>query len=170
MERQNSFKDIYNKKTLEFEDPEKILFPNLCLICGQPTDTKFSKTIHGRFTTKKSYRNNYLFSLPICISCQGKIEINTGLASKYGIIFINSIIISMIFAGIIIFLFTSYIMGLAGAILIISISVILYIKKTRDKIKLEDFIEIKIEEDIKDKIILTFKNTGYYASIEKLNQ
>lgn len=169
MEKHNSFKSKISSKTIELEDPNEILFPKMCLICGQTTGSKFKKKVYGSFTNRKSYKNNYNFSLPICISCQRKMKIKTGITTKYGIPILISMIIGLIFSGIIIYYISSYIMGLSVATLLITISIIYYLRKTMEKIKLDDYLKINIKQDVKDTIILTFRNNEYSQFIERIN-
>ncbi len=169
MEKHDQFKSENNLKTIEIEEPNEILFPKMCLICGQTTESKFNKKLQGSSISDKSYRNMYHFSLPICISCQRKMNLKTGITTKYGISILFSILSGLIAATLIIYFISSYVMGFAILGLLIAISTIYYLKKTKDKIKLDEYLKIIVRSDEKDTIELAFKNNEYSQFIERIN-
>ncbi|MBN1217252.1 MAG: caspase family protein [Candidatus Lokiarchaeota archaeon] len=169
MKNHNLIKNKLNLIGCELKEPIQILFPRICLICGQTTDSTYQKMLYGRFTIDKLYKNNYTLLLPICTACQSKMNIKKRLLTLYGLVIVISFILGLTISGMMIFFFCSYILGFSIAALLLIVSIIYCYSKIMNAIELKDYTEIHLISEEKDKIILRFRNIEYLNLVKKIN-
>jgi hypothetical protein len=158
-----------NLKTVEFKERDEILFPDMCIICGKTTDSRFEKRLYGKFVFEKPYKKNYNFSLPICSECKRRLKIKSGLNNIFGKLIVISVVIAII-SGIILGVFThSIIMPITILIISFLIPLFFYWRSTKDKLKLDNYFKIQLVPGQEDTIRLSFLNSEYTEFIKKTN-
>ena len=155
--------------TIELEERDQILFPDLCIICGKRTESRIEHRMQGKFIPNKSYRNTYEFKFPICNECGLRLKIKTGIKIIFGKLIIISIICGAI-VGLILGLLT-YSIAMALTIPLISflISLFFYFRSIKDKLHLEDYFNIVILPGQQDTIRFSFRNSQYAEFIKENN-
>ncbi len=153
---------------IKFQNAEQIIFPRICIICGNNTENQYNKTIIGSFELNKDYKEDYYLNLPVCVKCMNNIKIQTGFSNKNGKLILISSLIGLILAIAVYVLTYSIIFGLGLFLTLITISYLNYKAKTKNKVKLKDFLRIKLGED-KKTLTFDFLNKNYAQFIDDIN-
>lgn len=153
---------------VKFQNNEKIYFPKICIICGIDTENEYNKTIFGTFETSKDHKEDYYFSLPICNECKKVILKERDIFSKKVKILLISSIIGLIFALSIYFLTYSIFLSISLFAIVIIIPYLKYKSKIKYKIRLNNFLKIKLGVD-KKTLIFEFFNQNYSKYINEIN-
>ncbi|MBY8985462.1 MAG: hypothetical protein KGD65_10360 [Candidatus Lokiarchaeota archaeon] len=155
-------------KTIKFQDAEEILFPKVCIICGVTTENQYKQNTYGSFIPNKEYKKDYSCNLPICNECVDKVKMKTGISSKSGQLLLISGIIGLILA--IYFYILTYSIFLSISIFTTSIILpyLYYLKKTKSKINLDEFLEVTLS-DYSETLIFNFLNPLYANYIKDSN-
>jgi len=153
---------------IEFQNVEEIKFPKICTVCGANTEKTYKKTIYGSFVSNKDYKNDYYFDIPVCEECTKDISMKTGISSKYGIIVLLSSLLGIILAMTLYFLYYSILISISVFVVPLIVSCLYYRSRTRNKIQLDEFLEIKISLD-KSSLIFEFYNQNYAKFVNEIN-
>lgn len=155
-------------KEVNFIDPKEILFPKICIACGKIAEHQYKKTILGTYKVDKDYKLDYSLSLPICFECSEKLKMATGYSSKSGKLLFFSTLIGLPLGISLYFVFYSLFLCMS----LIAISIVLpflnYKAKMRTKIKIDDFIKIRLDDN-KKLLTFDFVNANYANFINELN-
>jgi len=157
--------------SIEFQDVDKIMLPQICLVCGKKTDRVHNLSKLGRFNNITYETIHHHFSIPLCKKCkkvlikkeaeQKKSRKRFGLFTALGVI--TAIIIG--------FLTYSFIFSITTFIILFLFPYSNYRVKYTSKhsLNLENFIQIEIEEY--GKIIkFHFLNEKLKRLVEKANR
>ena len=155
-------------KIVNFIDPKEILFPKICIACGKVAEHQYKKIILGMFKADRDYKQNYSLNLPICFECSENLKMPTGYSSKSGKLLFFSTLIGLPLGISLYFVFYSLFLSIS----LIAISIVLpflnYKVKMRKKIKLDDFIKIRLDDN-KKLLTFNFFNANYANFIRELN-
>ena len=145
----------FESNTIDFQVSEDILFPKICLICGNNTEDQYSKTIYG------ANSKNYILGIPVCAKCTKNINIQTGFSSKNGKIILISSIFGLVIGIILYILAYSIFLSISVFVLVLSVSIVKYRSSIKNKVKLNDYLAVRLS---RAKGILTFDFLNeYYA-------
>ncbi|MBD3194157.1 MAG: hypothetical protein GF317_03820 [Candidatus Lokiarchaeota archaeon] len=156
-------------ETINFKDIDKLIFPKVCLKCGKNTESTYQKMLYGKFIPEKSFRNNYLISLPICLECKDNLKIKTGFQNKWIKSLLLFSIVGIIFMMIILLNTYSILMGISILIITILIPIILYQRSIKNKVRLDQFFRMNLVEGKQDIIEITLLNNNYVNFLKKVN-
>lgn len=162
-------KMISKENLIEFNNVENIFFPSNCLICGIKTNNRLSKSLLGFFSHNKNQKKDYHFSIPICNKCRRYIILKTGILSKEGKKIILFSIIGLIFSIMIGLLTFSIIFSIAIFSIFLIFTYLDCKVKTKSKIKLNEFIQIRRKGNDYNTIKITILNNSYANYIKKFN-
>ena len=158
-------KSISIENTVRFRDIEEFYLPKNCLICGDETENRIEKSEYGSYTSTKDYKNNYKFKLPICDECNSNINLKAG---KSGIILWLSVIFGIILGIMVYYLTYSIILSVAVFIVLFIFPYLNYRAKIRPRIKLSDFLHMKVIPN-ENLVQFTFFNNEYARYVNKIN-
>ncbi len=168
----SSFKKAYTqgyKSTpIEFQVNKDILFPKICIICGNHTEDQYRKEVKGAFMASRDYHEDYILNLPVCNNCHKNIEMKTGISSKSGILIVISSLIGLILAFILYTLTLSIFLSIALFTVALVIPFVKYKAKTKKKVKLTDFLLVRLGKN-KDTLVFEFPNEYYMRYLDKIN-
>jgi len=156
-------------ENIEFKDINELIFPKICLICGNKTESTFQKILYGKFIPEKSFKNNYYISLPICKDCQGKINIKNGFQNIWLKLLPIFALIGIVIMVIILLSTYSILMGISVIIFTSVIPIILYQRNIKEKINLDEYIDITLVEGEKDILKFSVINKNYARFLKKKN-
>lgn len=166
---QQQFKIKLDDNLIKFTNFEEIYFPKNCILCGNNTQNRIGRDLHGTFTSRYDYKKNYYFSFPVCNNCYTNMELKSGLKSKSGKLTLISTIIG-IFLSIPFYLFTLSIFLSIGIIVLSFVLPFRYYKEnTKTKIKFDDFLKIQISKDDVNTVELDFKDEEYANALREIN-
>ena len=155
-------------KIVNFQNPKDILFPKICVICGATAEYQYKKIIFGTFESNKDYKEDYSLNIPVCFDCSTNLKMDTGYSSKSGKLLLTSSLIGLILAISLYFVIYSILLSIS----LITISIVLpylnYNAKMKKKIRLNDFLNIKLGED-KKSLTFDFFNANYANYINEIN-
>ncbi|MFX1494563.1 MAG: hypothetical protein ACFFBZ_09805 [Promethearchaeota archaeon] len=151
---------------IEFHVTKDINFPKICIICGDNTEDKYKKTIYG--VDSRDYKEDYDLNLPICNKCNNNLVIKTGISSKSGKLIPIISLIGVITAVILYILTYSIFLSIGIAIFTSMITIINYKAKTKNKLKLNDYLNIRLGAN-KNTLIFAFLNENYAEYIDEIN-
>lgn len=155
-------------KVVRFHNPKEILFPKVCVICGETAENQIQKTIFGIFEYSKDYKENYTLSIPICSDCSTNVAMKTGYSIKSGKILLFSSLIGLILSLSLYFVFYSWLLSISLIAITIVLPYLNYKAKTKNKLKLEDYLRIRLGGD-RASLTFIFSNVNYANYIYKLN-
>ena len=169
MDKKNNEILIEDLTSIEFGERDEILFPDVCIICGKRTESRIEVRKIGKFSSNKSFRNNYYFKFPICDECKLRLKIKTGFDN---IIIKLLILITIIGAivGLILGLLThSIVMALTIPLSSFLIPFFLYLRSIKDKLHIDDYFNIEIIPGEDEIIRFSFLNSQYAKFIKNHN-
>jgi len=155
-------------KTVNFQNPEEIQFPKICIVCGATSKYHYEKTIVGRFDSYKDYKEDYSFNIPVCLDCSTNLKINTGLSSKSGKLLLISSLIGIVLAISLYFVFYSIWLSISLIAITIVLPYLNYKAKMKKRIRLGDFLKINLNEN-NNSLTFNFFNFNYAKYIREIN-
>jgi len=155
-------------KIVIFHNPKEILFPKVCVICGATAENQYQKTFLGIFEYNKDFKENYNLSIPICSDCSTKVAMKTGYSIKSGKILLFSSLIGLILSISLYFVFYSWLLSISLFAISIVLPYLNYKAKTKNKIKFEDYLSIRLGGD-RASLTFIFFNVNYANYICELN-
>ena len=158
----------FKSNIVEFQVDKEINFPKICIVCGANSEDKYNKTIYGAYRANRDYKEDYNLNLPVCNRCKNNVYMKTGFSSlSFKLILIISLI-GIIYAVILYFLTFSIFLSIGIVALSILIPYINYKAKTKNKVKMYNYIKVRLGDD-KETLIFTFLNEDYSRYIDEIN-
>lgn len=151
-----------------FPNPKEILFPKICVVCGAATENQYKKAIIGRFKAALDYKEDYSLNIPICIECLNNSKIASGYSSKSGKLLLFSSFIGLALGISLFFVIYSIFLSIS----LITISIVLpylnYKAKTRKKIKIDNFLKVRLSVD-GNSLTFDFFNANFARFVNEIN-
>jgi len=155
-------------KIVNFQNPEEIIFPKICVVCGATSEHHYEKTIVSRFNTYRDYKEDYSFNIPVCLDCSTNLKIKTGMSSKSGKLLLISSLLGIVLAISLYFVFYSIWLSVSLVALTIVLPYLNYKAKMKKRIRLGDYLKINLNEN-NQSLTFNFFNLNYARYIREIN-
>lgn len=170
MKKNNNSKTeiIRENKILEFKNPEEIIFPQICVVCGKNTTNYSFRSFFGTLYSEDRKKTDYKIKFPLCKKC--KIKASPKKLNSIHLCLLFSIPIFFgIFFGILIYMYSRAILMSIFVFILILTGWYLVFRKLRElKFDLDELFEVSANSNEKT-VVFKIHNGTFRDYIYKIN-